>query len=104
MAFMNLYSDYFAAYLVETKNGSELVPCNLLNRPFTVGECEEDGEVLADLIQYCEDKPHEYTVVQGWFARYSAPGYLDCTNWVGPCATEQEAIDECKELYGDEDE
>jgi hypothetical protein len=29
--------------------------------------------------------------VEGWFARLSAPGYLDCTDWDGPFKTREEA-------------
>ncbi len=40
---------------------------------------------------------------QGWGARYSAPGYMDCTGWsLGN--SEQEAIDECQEMYGEDEE
>jgi hypothetical protein len=38
-----------------------------------------------------------------WGAQYSAPGYMDQTDWVlGD--TEEEAESECKEMYGDEEE
>ena len=40
----------------------------------------------------------------GWFARLSAPGYMDCTEYSGPFATEQEAKDYVCNLYDcDED-
>ena len=35
----------------------------------------------------------------GWFARLSAPGYLDCTEWEGPYKTEKEAVDAVCDLY-----
>jgi hypothetical protein len=35
--------------------------------------------------------------VEGWFARLSAPGYMDCTDWDGPYKTREEAYSElCK--------
>jgi len=37
----------------------------------------------------------------GWYARLSAPGYLDCTEWTGPCKTEEGAINQLYELYGE---
>jgi hypothetical protein len=38
-----------------------------------------------------------------WGAQYHMPGYMDQTDWVlGD--TEEEAVKECKELYGDEDD
>ena len=46
-----------------------------------------------------ENDPHN----AGWHARLSAPGYLDCTDWIGPYATEDEALEALYELYGDDD-
>ena len=36
---------------------------------------------------------------KGWCARLSAPGYLDCTEWCGPCATEKEALRELAQAH-----
>lgn len=38
-------------------------------------------------------------VVSGWCARLSAPGYMDCTEWVGPFDTELEAALELERMY-----
>lgn len=46
----------------------------------------------------------EVSAESGWCARYSAPGYLDCTEWCGPFATEEEAEEECRAMYGDDEE
>lgn len=37
----------------------------------------------------------------GWFARLSAPGFLDCADCVGPCKSEEEALVELFRLYGE---
>ena len=37
----------------------------------------------------------------GYYARLSAPGYLDCTDWLGPFGTSDEAYEELAETYGD---
>lgn len=37
----------------------------------------------------------------GWYSRLSAPGYLDCTEWSGPYETEDEALEDLFEMYGD---
>lgn len=37
----------------------------------------------------------------GWYSRFSAPGYLDCTDWIGPFKSENEALIELWEMYGD---
>lgn len=47
-------------------------------------------------------EPEDVETVFGWFARLSAPGYMDCTDWIGPYDTEEEAVEECEALYGDE--
>ena len=39
---------------------------------------------------------------RGWFARLSAPGYLDCTDWSGPFASPAEASGYLREMYGAE--
>lgn len=36
---------------------------------------------------------------KGWYSRLSAPGYLDCTDWQGPYATEVASIREVCEQY-----
>ena len=34
---------------------------------------------------------------QAWGSRLSAPGYMDCTEWIGPCDSEEEAARELVE-------
>ena len=36
----------------------------------------------------------------GWYARLSAPGYMDCTEWSGPFASEEEALADLVETFG----
>lgn len=40
----------------------------------------------------------------GFFARLSMPGYLDCTEWQGPYATEEEALKALADQYDLEEE
>ena len=35
----------------------------------------------------------------GFYARLSAPGYMDATDWTGPFATEEAALEAVQELY-----
>lgn len=35
----------------------------------------------------------------GWWCRLSAPGYLDCTDWTGPFASEEEARAHLRDTY-----
>lgn len=95
MSFMQLQSEFMTAYEVECSDGgSYIVPLDV--HP---GAVNPD-----DLSDYVPSEPVTYDIVEGWFARYSAPGYLDCTDWVGPKDTESAARKLCVEVYGEEDE
>jgi hypothetical protein len=61
--------------------------------------------ITAALADYTEGEPDPATVqlIDGWCGRYSAPGYLDCTDWCGPFDTRKEAREETIRLYGNED-
>jgi hypothetical protein len=103
MAFMIPIADYFTAYRVSTNCGDELVPEDL------VGAIDLDAEPTSEewesLLQYCEGNRIEGVArEEGWYARLSAPGYLDCTSWDGPHATEQEALDAVKAEYDVDDD
>lgn len=37
-----------------------------------------------------------------WFARLSAPGYLDCTEWTGPFDSEDDAMAYLEDMYGED--
>jgi len=63
-----------------------------------------EGEALADYLgtdRLAENirKVHECETIIGWAARLSMPGYLDCTEWVGPFISEQAAADHIYETY-----
>lgn len=36
---------------------------------------------------------------EGWYARLSAPGYMDCTDWTGPYPRAWQALREVCRLY-----
>lgn len=64
---------------------------------FHVGETTEGTVILHPTVSATE-RPHyrlcrgeRWKKRTGWYARLSAPGYLDCTDWVGPFETEEEA-------------
>jgi hypothetical protein len=66
---------------------------------------EDDERVGPHLRDYLEDQHiHSVERKQGWYARLSADGYLDCTGWDGPYDTSKEALDAVKELYDVDDE
>ena len=57
---------------------------------------------IADALRdYTEGEPDPGTVelLDGWCGRYSAPGYMDRTDWCGPFKTRKEACEATNRLY-----
>ena len=80
-------------YQVETNRGTEFLPDDLVGK----------SPVLTDFAQYCEGTPESFELIEGYGARLSAPGYMDCTEWsVFP--TEKEALEYLDEYYPEEEE
>jgi len=86
-------------FKVNTSQGTEIVPSDTIGRTMAV-----DVSALLNYLQGTPDDPEEMCECHdGWLARLSAPGYLDCTDWTAH-ATESEARAYLAEMYGDEDE
>ncbi len=51
-----------------------------------------------EAIEYTDDEEAE----PGYYARLSAPGYMDCTDWQGPYADEEAALTGLYETFGDD--
>lgn len=68
---------------------------NRLNKGFMVPELARLSE--AEAREYSGDD----TAEAGIYARLSAPGYLDCTDWSGPFQTEAEAEADLVGMYDD---
>ena len=60
-------------------------------------------ETCTDIAQYCEGEPQSWENVEGYGARLSAPGYLDCTEWT-VFDTPEKAITHLEENYPDDEE
>lgn len=110
MAFMQIATLCDTWYAVETRNGTDYVPASVCGSlPIPVGEeCGPEDSVweyvCQQVHQYCEGKPLSVECIgEQWAARYSAPGYMDCTDWV-LADTEEEAVAECQSMYGSEEE
>jgi hypothetical protein len=93
MGFMKPQVSFFAAYLVETNHGTEVVPEDVCG---TIVDTDDEGEwdILYDYLE--NDNIRGVERVEGWWCRLSANGFLDCTGWEGPFDTQeaaQEAID-----------
>lgn len=80
-----------AMWRIETTFGTELVPADVVGAQATAD----------DLRDYLEGdaRDNEPELVEGFFARLSAPGYMDCTEWAGPFSSETEARDYIKSTY-----
>lgn len=92
MGFMQPQADHFTMLVIETSAGTEAVPRDI------VGPTRDP----ADLVDYLEGEAEEEAEIEeqtGWWARLSAPGYLDCTSWDGPHATEEDALKALAELH-----
>lgn len=73
----------------ETTRGVEMFPANV------VGLSESYADYTDGIIASVE-------LVTGWFARLSAPGYTDCTDWCGPFPSEDAALAHLEEMYGED--
>jgi hypothetical protein len=91
MTFMQAQAVQMTAHIVETTNGSEIVPVDL------VGLTPSPD----DLRDFIEGAPNgdDIETVTGWFSRFSAPGYLDRTDWSGPFETREQALNELAVLH-----
>lgn len=123
MGFMKLFTQQCDVYVVEHGH-TDLLPLDVCGPIDELADApdgttldlddvppERREEILDQIAGYCDapstwrDRFSEITVRRNkWIARYSAPGYLDCTDWTSPCDTEEQAIAECKQMYGDDDE
>lgn len=87
MSFMKPQIMFGEWWRVETTSGIEFVDASFIDKE-TIPECCE-GEIL--------ENPE---LIEGYGARLSAPGYLDCTSW-SVHDTEQDAENELREMYPD---
>ncbi len=78
-------------WCVETRAGTWFVPNDLLGVPdwikadVKIPDAEIPRWIIQNLEDYVEPGADNWTgitVVEGYCGRLSAPGYLDCTDWV----------------------
>ena len=100
---------------VDTMNGTWWLPEDLVGPVFLKQDVtydvdwlnlEEDSKfrpLLNDLEAFVEADVYdiyELTLVEGWGGRMSAPGYLDCTEWIVlPDREDVEAV--LEDMYGE---
>lgn len=116
MPFMEAYIDGPTfGWRVETDNGTEYLPDDVVSVPEwlkTAATVRADGGPLESAVfdelaymlrDYCEGSIREIEAVYGYFGRYSAAGYMDCTPW--HFDTDEETLcAELEEYYGGEEE
>lgn len=79
--FMRPILENIPAWHVETTDGTVIVPQDLVG-----GEPS-----LADFEEFCEGDPESFERRDGWLHYFSAPGYMDRTDY-GHAATKAEAV------------
>lgn len=95
MPFMQAQADHLKMLMVETHDGVSPVPADLVSAHPSADE----------LAPYCEgdiviqDGHPTLTEETGWFARFSAPGYLDRTDYIGPFPSQGKALDALAEAH-----
>ena len=106
MSFMQQdISDKTFGYSVETREGTYFVPGFVCGDLGIRGHHDETSRKFADLCKALQDYVghgiESLERVTGYFARMSAPGYMDCTDWV--CyASKREAMHDLRDMYGNE--
>lgn len=100
MAFMQPQVYEGTYFQIETTAGTETVPADLVHHQ--VGVSTKHNSLASDAVAYLEGTPINYDEVlvpkNGWLARMSAPGFLDCTSWSAH-ETEDEAKAFLTEMY-----
>jgi hypothetical protein len=92
---------------VENTSGESFsFPADLVNLSFREPDNTPIDEItdetsLSVVRDYCEGTPAKVCIIRGnkYFARLSAPGYLDATDWSGPFDTEDAARHYIAETY-----
>lgn len=89
--------------MIDGPNGTEYIPAELVREPHLGGfsedkrdefmACDEYNQfIFAHAKDYCENhKAYSLEFIEGYGARFSAPGYLDATDWT-IFDTEAEAV------------
>src|SRR5579872_758188 len=102
MAFMEHEVTFGDWIEVDGPCGTGFIPAELCG---DVPEYHGDRQPIPDSLRdYCENREcWEIKKREGWGARLSAPGYMDCTEW-SVFDSETEARSHLTEMYGDDDE
>ena len=90
MAHMTPHYEHTRKWLVEQPNGESILFDDIFDATRSI---DGDGPEIGD------GESYTITCQHGWFARLSASGYLDCTDWGGPFTSEEIARDYIADNY-----
>jgi|TARA_R110000824_G_scaffold193824_9_gene376248 hypothetical protein len=100
MAFMQQQIDRCDWYEIETTDGTWFIPVDVEGyiHPELLNTQHGKGRLMAYTECHCSDMIERIEIIEdGFGARLSAPGYLDCTDWA-VFKTEKEAVDYLDEM------
>jgi hypothetical protein len=102
---MKLQSHLGLWVVYDGRRGGGVVEADLVSAALKEGE-DLSGEDIERLIEFTEetsaDGIFDARVERGWCARYSAPGFMDRTDWCGPFDSREEAEEEATRMHGAE--
>lgn len=85
--------------------GGEIIPCDFCGELPDLDDFDGDEDswksaAFAQVADYAENREcWEIEQVNGYAGRLSAPGYLDCTDWIGPFDSAKDARREVINTY-----
>ncbi len=90
----------------ETTVGTEYIPQDVVGKLEALANVgdeintdpPEHGDTIAKLRPYLEGDLQSAEVVEGFGARLSAPGYMDCTDWT-VLVSREEAVEHLADTY-----
>lgn len=88
-------------YSVQSSFGISFLPGDIL--PFWPADSVDSDELAILLEPYTEGEIYEVERIYGYFGRYSAPGYLDATDWLFD-VSKAALVQELDDLYGPDEE
>lgn len=105
-------SDLEQWIMLDGPYGTDIIPCdvcgNLPDYDVTVEDCPDDIDPDDHYREVAFEKVKDYTKnqecweiieVAGYCARLSAPGYVDCADWMGPFDSDKAARHEVLNFY-----
>ena len=97
MSFMEIETHPGPFFAIDGRDGTTYVPADV------IGEDTDPKDLDAFADYYDGREVESVELVRQAGARYTAPGYLDCTPWT-VADTEEEAAEEARGMYGDDEE